>query len=63
MVSREKLQAAVSRLRGVGFEDAAQGQPRVGDPTHVLSVTADSDADEGVVRDLVLDVDPSSSRL
>ncbi len=60
MSAREKLEAAVSRLRGAGFEDASEGQRRVGDPSHVLSVSADSPEDEQIVRDLVRDVDPSS---
>lgn len=63
MSNREKLEAVVSRLRGAGFEDASQGQPRAGDPSEVLSVGAGSEEDERLIRDLVLDVDPSSSPL
>lgn len=63
MSGREKLEAVVSRLRGAGFENAAQREPRSGEPSDVLSVSVDSDEDERLVRDLVHDVDPSSSPL
>lgn len=63
MSGREKLEAVVSRLRGAGFESASQREPRSGEPSDVLSVSVDSDEDERLVRDLVRDVDPSSSPL
>ena len=60
MSGREKLEAVVSRLRGAGFEDASQRESRAGGPSDVVTVNADSEEDERLVRDLVLDVDPSS---
>lgn len=63
MSAREKLEAAVSRLRGAGYEDASRGQQRAGDPSDVLNVSAGSAEDERLVRDLVRDVDPESRPL
>ena len=61
MSGREKLEAAVSRLRGAGFEDASQAESGTGQATYVLSVTVDSEEDERLVSDLVHDVDPSDN--
>jgi hypothetical protein len=63
MTSSDTLGIAVLRLREAGYVDASPGAARVGDPTHVLSVSVDDAPTRERVWRIVREADPGARAL
>ena len=63
MSSHERLRAAIRMLHDAGYPDASEGNPRLGDPEHLLSVSTDDVATQELVAWIVRGADPESRPL